>query len=308
MGCGNERTVEKPEDKNKGYPVCRFTLSLTRAISSMMAFDSKTLILGGNNELLSMDLNTKEITEISKKMKVFPKDAKQKNNRVNSLIKSPEGKIASGQQDGSIKIWDLENKKEICTLEGHTSIVWDLKYMEKDKLISGADDNTSKIWNLKDKKNETLYKSKKQISSVVYLGDNKVILASGKNVFLFNLDTKDQESVLDVPAWYLLKLKNGDVAAGLGNGLLYILQITDEITVKTKFPKGHKKIINLIIELDNNKLVTCSDENDLILWDINDPESIYMIKGHNDLIKGLCHIEGNKFASVSKDNTLKIWE
>ena len=55
-------------------------------------------------------------------------------------------------------------------------------------------------------------------------------------------------------------------------------------------------------------MIASSDENDLILWDINDPESIYMIKGHNDLIKGLCHIEGNKFASVSKDNTLKIWE
>ena len=75
-----------------------------------------------------------------------------------------------------------------------------------------------------------------------------------------------------------------------------------------KFAKGHSKVINIIIELENNKLVTYSDENDLILWDVNDPESIYMIQGHTNIVTGLCLIEGNKFATVSEDNTLKIWE
>ena len=143
--------------------------------------------------------------------------------------------------------------------------------------------------------------------SVRNLNNKKVLLASKKNILLFDLDTKDQESVLDVSAWTLLKLKNGDVAAGLGNGLLYILEITDEIKIKLKFPQGHKRTINTIIELENNKLVTISDENDLILWDVTDPDSIYIIKGHTDYVSCLCVIEGNKFASVSKDKTLKIW-
>ena len=186
-------------------------------------------------------------------------------------------------------------------------MIWDLDYMGNDTLFSASDDNTCKIWNMKNKTNEELYNSKKQISSVVYLGNKRVLLASGKNVLLFNLDTKDQESVLDINAWALLKLKNGDVAAGLGNGLLYILEITDEIKTKLKFPQGHKKTINTIIELENNKLVTISDENDLILWDVTDPDSIYIIKGHTDYVSCLCVIEGNKFASVSKDKTLKIW-
>ena len=206
-----------------------------------------------------------------------------------------------------MKIAKMVKKKPEYTLEGHTSIIWDLDYMGNDTLFSASDDNTCKIWNMKNKTNEELYNSKKQISSVVYLGNKRVLLASGRNVLLFNLDTKDQESVLDINAWALLKLKNGDVAAGLGNGLLYILEITDEIKIKLKFPQGHKKTINTIIELENNKLVTISDENDLILWDVTDPDSIYIIKGHTDYVSCLCVIEGNKFASVSKDKTLKIW-
>ena len=73
-------------------------------------------------------------------------------------------------------------------------------------------------------------------------------------------------------------LSNGDVTAGLGNGLLYIISKTDELLVKTKFPRGHNKTINYIIESDNHKLITSSDENDLILWAPKDPESMYMVK------------------------------
>ena len=135
-----------------------------------------------------------------------------------------------------------------------------------------------------------------------------MLLAAGKNVLLFNLETKDQEGVLVLSVWSLKELKNGDVVAGLGNGVLYILEITDEIKIKTEFSRGHKTTINSIIELDNDKLVTYSDENNLILWDRQDPNAIYLIKGHTDIITSMCLIEGNKFATFSRDNTLKIWE
>ena len=298
MGCSNERTIEKSQEKNKGYPLCRFTVPLTREIYSMIAINPKTLILGGKNEILSFDFDTKEITIISNEIK----------KRINCLLKTPEGNIMSGGQDTTIKIWDIENKKCLSTLEGHTSVIWEIKYLDKDRIISASDDNSSRIWNLKDKSSEVLYKAKKNISSIVVLDNKKVLLASGKNVLLFDIDTKDQLSVLDVSAWVLLKLKNGDIAAGLGNGLLYLLKVTDEISVKLQFPRGHKKPINTVIELENNKIITCSDENELIMWDSNEPESIYMIKGHSQIITSMCLIEGNKFASVSKDNSLKIWE
>lgn len=298
MGCSNERTIEKQPEKNKGYPVCRFTVPLTREICSMIALNPKTLILGGKNELLSFDFDTKEITLISNEIK----------GKINCLLNSPEGNIISGGQDTTIKIWDIKNKKCLSTFEGHTSIIWDLKYLDKDKIISGADDNSSRIWNLKDKSSVVLYQAKKNISSIVVLDSKKVLLAAGKNVFLFDVDTKEQLNVLDISCWALLKLKNGDIAAGLGNGLLYLLKVTDEVLVKSQFPRGHKKTINTVIELENNKLITASDENELIMWDCNEPESIYMIKGHEKIVTAMCLIEGNKFASVAKDNSLKIWE
>ena len=83
MGCSDGRTQDKSLGKNKGYPVCCLTIPIEADISSAVALNSKTLILGGKNELLSLDLTTKETSVISKDIK----------GRINCLIKSPTGKI-----------------------------------------------------------------------------------------------------------------------------------------------------------------------------------------------------------------------
>lgn len=296
MGCSTERTIEKVPDKNKGLPSCRLTISLTDEVDSLLLYNSKTLLLGGKEELQIFDFDAKNITTISKEHK----------GRINSLIKLKDNRVVTASADYTIKIWDIEKKECLNTLEGHTSILWDIKYIPDDRILSAADDNTSRIWNLNNNKNSYFYKSKRQISSIAVLGNNRVLLASGKNILLFNVDTKEQITFLDKSVWVLKVLKNGDVAAGGKD--LYILKVKDEIKINTEFAKGHKTTISGIIELDNELLVTHADEKELILWDRTDPESIYLIEGHEDSITALCHIKGNRFASVSLDKTLKIWE
>ena len=298
MGCGNERTIERKKPPNSGYPVCRITVPLTTEIDSMAALNNDKIVLGANKELQLYEGENKEISVISKEHK----------NRINCLIKLSNGNVASGGQDTTIKLWDIDKKELLYTLTGHTSIVWDIRELEDNKIMSASDDNTSKIWDLNTKQSEEFCKNTRHISSIALLKNNKVLLASGKNIFLYDLKTKQQESFLDISVWCLRELSNGDVACGLGNGLLYIVTVTDEILVKTKFPRGHNQTINSIIELENHKIVTASDENDLILWDPNDPDSMYLLKGHTDIVTSLCYISGNRFASASRDKTLKIWE
>ena len=298
MGCSNERTVEGNKTINSGYPVCRLTIPLQTQVTAIASLNNERLVLGSKNEISIFEGENKNITTISKEIK----------GRINCLIRLSNGNVASGGQDTTIKIWDIDKKQLVSTLTGHTSMIWEIRELDGNRLISASDDNKSKIWDLKTKKNEDLCKSHRHISGLAILKNNKVVVASGKNIFLYDLKTKEQESFLDISVWTLKELSNGDVAAGLGNGLLYIIQVTDELIIKTKFPRGHNKTINYIIELDNHKIVTSSDENDLILWDPNDPESMYMLKGHTDLVTCLCFISGTRFVSTSKDKTLKIWE
>ena len=298
MGCVNEKTVEKSKALNSGYPTCRLTIPLTSEVSCLTSLKDEKLVLGAKSELQLFEEENKTITTIGKEHK----------GSINCLLTLSNGNVASAGQDNTIKIWDINKKQVLSTLTGHTSMIWDLCETDNSQLLSASDDNTSRIWNLKTNQSERFCKCSRHVSSVAILKNNKVLVASGKNIFLYDLKTKEQESFLDINVWYFKVLSNGDVACGLGNGLLYIITVTDEILIKTKFERGHNTTINFIIELDNHKIVTSSDENDLILWDPNDPESMYLIKGHTDIVTGLCFISGTKFASTSRDKTLKIWE
>ena len=298
MGCGSGRTVEGQKQLNSGYPVCRLTIPLISEIYAIAPYNNDKLVLGAKNELQLFESENKSIITISKEHK----------GRINCLIRLSDGRIASGGQDNTIKIWDIDKKQPIYSFKEHTSIIWEIRELEGNRIISGSDDNRSKIWDLKTQKCEDFCKCSRHISGIAVLKNNKVIIASGKYIFLYDLKTKQQESFLDIKAWALKELSNGDVAVGLGNGLLYIISVTDELLIKTKFPRGHNKTINYIIELDNHKIVTSSDENDLILWDPSDPDSMYIIKGHTDIVSTICFISGTKFVSTSRDKTLKIWE
>ena len=63
---------------------------------------------------------------------------------INSILVYGD-KLISASNDRTIKIWDLNNGKELQTLQGHKNSVHRI-LMDGDKLISASEDYTIKIW------------------------------------------------------------------------------------------------------------------------------------------------------------------
>lgn len=299
MGCGQGKTIEGQGKENKGFPVCRATIDLAKLVNSMIAYDENKIILGAKDELQILDTSNKNITPISNEHK----------GRINCVIKLSNNEIVTAGQDKTIKVWKIDNKSSLMTLTGHTSMIWCINEIKGNKVISGSSDNRAIIWDLNKKKLDFELFKDKEISVVLQLKTGKVLLCSSTQLILFDIESKKQLTTFEIKAgvWSIKELEDGTVAAGYGNGDLAILEVGDEIKVKTIL-KGHKKTVNSIIELSNHKLVSCSDEKNMILWDLKDPEAKYFLEGHNDNVTCLTHLSGNKFASASLDNTLKIWE
>ena len=59
------------------------------------------------------------------------------------------GALASGSEDGTIRIWNLNTNSLIKTLYGHTNKVRCLEALEDDNyLASGSEDTIIIIWNV----------------------------------------------------------------------------------------------------------------------------------------------------------------
>ena len=58
--------------------------------------------------------------------------------------------LASGAEDGKIKVWNLHERKNVCTLQSHYSVVRSLSYSsEQNIVVSGSRDKTLMIWDCK---------------------------------------------------------------------------------------------------------------------------------------------------------------
>ena len=65
---------------------------------------------------------------------------------VNALAVLPDGRLASGADDRTIKLWDPASGQLQATLEGHSNWVRALAVLPDGRLASGGDDRTIKLW------------------------------------------------------------------------------------------------------------------------------------------------------------------
>lgn len=197
---------------------------------------------------------------------------------INSVAISPNGKwAASGSDDQTVKIWDLETGKCRTTLVGHRDIVRSVAITPDGKrILSGSNDQSVRVWDAgSGRKLAELHGHTDVILTVVAFQDNARALSGGVDKTL---------RLWDLASGKCLKT----IMCGTGD-TDYVLSIA-------------------VNEAGTQALLGHADGR-VRFWNLETGECQAMLKGHSSPAYSIQTTSDWRFAvSGSGDKTVKIWD
>ncbi len=216
--------------------------------------------------------------------------------------------IASGSDDGTIKIWQ-RNGVLIKTLN-QGGKVYGVSFSPDGKILAaGSDNGTIKIWTL-DGKFIKIFNSN-TIYTLSFSPDGKIIATAGRDgkVKLWNVNgsliktlTGHQGSVYTVSFSPDGKI----IASGSNDGTIKLWNINGNL-IKTL--TGHQGSVYTVNFSPDGKIIASgSKDNTVKLWQL-DGKLITTLTGHQNEVNSVAFSpDGKIIASGSADKTIKLWE
>eukprot|EP01038_Epipyxis_sp_PR26KG_P004550 gene4550-6422_t len=251
------------------------------------SFDLK-LNVPDNDVLLSVESKISKSDSFENNINYFPPTRAMTD--VDSIIKCLAYNIhlniiaTSKSKQVGIDLYSLADMElvHLKTLEGHTSVVNTLCFLEYDfnMLLSGADDRTIRIWSI----------STAICLHVLEGHSRRVSTACCSSTYPFFFATGSDDSTIRI--W---KFKDNN----------YLNKINSIICKKDNY-----SIINCIVFSMNGKLLASgSDDKTVRIWNVEDGKCHRIFQGHGNGVTALCFsFEGNSLFSGSYDTTIKMWD
>ncbi|MBD1942470.1 serine/threonine protein kinase [Coleofasciculus sp. FACHB-712] len=193
---------------------------------------------------------------------------------VRSIAISPNGQtLASGSNDKTIKLWQVDSGKLIHTLTGHSSWVRSIAISpDGQTLASGSGDSTIKLWQVD----------------------------SGKLIRTFTGHSRWVHSVVFSPDGQTL-------ASGSGDKTMKLWQVGSGKLIRD-FTGHLDYIFSVAFSPDGQSLASCSQDYTIKLWQVGTGKLIQTLTGHLSRVYSVAFSpDGQTLASASGDKTIKIW-
>ncbi|CEL02692.1 Putative WD40-repeat-containing subunit of the 18S rRNA processing complex [Aspergillus calidoustus] len=91
-------------------------------------------------------------------------------------------RLASGSEDGKVRVWDLNKRKSIASLDSHVSVVRSLSYSSMENaLLSAARDKTVIVWDMRTFKTRRIIPVLESAEAASFVAEGGLCLVGGEN-------------------------------------------------------------------------------------------------------------------------------
>ncbi|MCI5055439.1 MAG: hypothetical protein MRY83_04975 [Flavobacteriales bacterium] len=231
----------------------------------------------------------------------------------------PLSHLLIGQSSGGIHVIDLENKKEIRLLQGHTGIVFQLHYIpEKQILVSTGGDGCLGIWSLPEYKlihQQFIAKGNcrvaKNFGSQLFVGGgNGAVYEFDLDEFHLKRSVQAHKDEFSVTSLEIIPEKNV-LISGSRDAHLTKLDLSD-FSITAKIPAHNFAIYGIAYNSELDLYATSSMDKTIKFWRTNELKPLIRIDnksgGHKSSINGLYWLNTNSLLTYSDDRTIKLWK
>ncbi|KAI1254288.1 hypothetical protein MGN70_004685 [Eutypa lata] len=251
-------------------------------------------------------------------------------------------RLASGSQDGKIRVWDLHKRSVVASLDSHVSDVQGIDYSPtQNTLVTAGRDKTIRWWDTRSWKVRKVIPCFELVEAVGFIGDGQLTYTAGSNgcfrIWVTDTGrelTKEQapkaETEAFVGAVYRPELPFV-ICTQVDHTLAFFqppLEATDTTQISPLEPfrritGTHDEIIDLRYLLpDQSLLALATNLEEIRIVSVSEPKAdlndqvssnyfgqdVGLLKGHEDIIISLdVDWSGYWVATGAKDNTAKLW-